>query len=144
MAQNRFTTSTSCSVSCAKIVEIAETIETQEIKKLWPQFNRAQKRYVPLFGIVHYYDQTGFSRLGLKKLKSKRESEILVGSILEGHELLRRIVSENELCLRLAGIPKSKEHCIDENCVCCKIGKRQMNAYNQKLEMVLNGLLEKL
>jgi DNA polymerase-3 subunit epsilon len=119
----------------------AFTLETQEIKKLWPQFNRAQKRYVPLFGIVHYYDQTGFHRLGLKKLKSKRESEILVSSVLEGQDLLRQMVSENELCLRLAGIPKSKEHCLSENCVCCKTGKRQMNAYNQKVEMVLNGKL---
>ena len=93
---------------------------------MWPQFSRAQKRYEPLFGIVHYEDQTGFKRLGLKKLKGKWESEILVKSILEGHDLLRQMAQENELCLRLGGISKSKEHCIETNCVCCKTGKGQM------------------
>ncbi len=117
----------------------AFALETQEIKKLWPQFNRSQKRYEPIFGIVNYFDQNGFSRLALKKLKSKRESEILVSGILEGHELLRQMVSEHELCLRLAGIPKSKEHCVKENCVCCKATKQQMKSYSRR---VANSLKE--
>ncbi len=121
----------------------AFALETKEIKKLWPQFNRAQKRYEPIFGIVTYYDQTGFIRLGLKKLKSKRESEILVSNILDGHELLRQLVAENELCIRLAGIPKSKEHCIETDCVCCKTNKRQIRHYNRKVEMALTGWSEK-
>ncbi|MCX6198795.1 MAG: exonuclease domain-containing protein [Bacteroidetes bacterium] len=119
----------------------ALALETEEIKKLWPQFNKAQKGYVPLFGIVHYEDQNGFSRLGLKKLKSKREAPVLVRSILEGHELLRSLVAEHELCLRLAGISKSREHCIETNCVCGKTNKRSVSAYNRKVKKALDDLV---
>lgn len=119
----------------------ALALETQEIKKLWPQFNKAQKGYVPLYGIVHYEDQNGFSRLGLKKLKSKREAPILVSNILEGHELLRNLVAEHDLCLRLAGIPKSREHCIETNCVCGKTNRRSVIAYNRKVKKALEGLV---
>lgn len=126
---------------CANETE-ALALETKEIQKLWPKFNRAQKRYVPLFGIVHYYDQPGFKRLALQKLKSKRESDIRVSSILEGYDLLRSIAAENELCLRLSGIPKSREHCQEENCVCCNPSKKKMETYNKRVEEVLAQLSE--
>ncbi len=117
--------------------EEAFRLETNEIKTRWPEFNRAQKRYSPLFGIVCYCDQTGFKRLALKQLKNKREPAILVASVMEGHELLRGLVTEYELCLRLSGIPKDKEHCVNENCACCKTGKRQICAYNKRVENAL-------
>lgn len=119
----------------------AFALETQEIKKLWPQFNRAQKRHEPIYGIVNYYEQTGFHRLGLNKLKSKSESGILVSSILEGHELLRKLVAENELCLRLAGIPKNKEYCIESNCVCSNTEEQHIRTYNRKVSNALNSML---
>ncbi len=122
--------------------QAAFTLETQEIKRIWPQFNRAQKRYEPLFGIVHYNDQTGFSRLALKKLNNKRESNFQVKTLLEGQELLRKLVTEHELCLRLAGIPKSKEHCIETDCVCCKTNKRHIKIYNKKVEAALTSLMD--
>jgi DNA polymerase-3 subunit epsilon len=120
--------------------EEAFRLETKEIKTRWPEFNRAQKRYSPLFGIVCYCDQTGFSRLALKQLKNKREQAIFVASVLEGHELLRGLVTEYELCLRLSGFPKDKEHCVNENCACCKTTKRQVNAYNKKVETAWSNL----
>src|ERR1043165_1229707 len=71
--------------------EAAFELETKEIKKLWPKFNRAQKRFVPLFGIVNYYDQPGFSRLAVQRLKSRREASIHVSNLFEGYELLRSL-----------------------------------------------------
>lgn len=125
---------------CADEAE-ALALETKEIQKLWPKFNRAQKRYVPLFGIVHYFDQPGFKRLGIQKLKSRRESQIHVSSLIEGYELLRTIATEHELCLRLAGIPKSREHCESEKCVCCSKSTKKMKAYNLRVENVLSQLV---
>jgi DNA polymerase-3 subunit epsilon len=120
--------------------EEAFRLEINEIKTRWPEFNRAQKRYSPLFGIVCYCDQTGFKRLALKQLKSKREPAIFVASVLEGHELLRGLVTDYELCLRLSGFPKDKEHCLNENCACSKTNKRQVNAYNKKVETAWSSL----
>lgn len=122
--------------------EEALALETKEIKTRWPEFNRAQKRYTPLFGIVHYYDQTGFGRLALKQLKNKREGVIPVKGVLEGHELIRGLVAEHQLCLRLSGIPKDKQHCVNENCVCTKTSKRIISRYNKRLSSVFSELKE--
>jgi DNA polymerase-3 subunit epsilon len=121
--------------------EAALTLETQEIKKLWPLFNRAQKRYEPLFGIVSYEDQTGFSRMALKKLRSKQETDIHVSSILEGQDLLRQTASEHHLCLRLSGIPVNREHCTEINCICGKKSKRSIKSYNRKVKEALMQLV---
>jgi DNA polymerase-3 subunit epsilon len=121
--------------------EAALALETKEIKKLWPLYNRAQKRYEPLYGIVSYEDQIGFSRLALKKLRSKHEAAIHVSSILEGYDLLRQTVTEYNLCPRLAGIPMSREHCADSKCACLKTGKRSLKSYNLKVQEVLIQLV---
>lgn len=117
-------------------------LETREIKRLWPLYNRAQKGYEPLYGIVHYYDQNGFGRLAVKKMRTKREAAIPVKNVLEGQDLLRKLVSEFDLCLRLSGIPKSKEYCVETNCICCQTGKQQIAGYNQKAEEALQLLKE--
>lgn len=117
-------------------------LETREIKRLWPLYNRAQKGYEPLFGIVHYYDQNGFGRLAVKKLRNKLEAAILVKSVLEGHELLRNVVGEFDLCLRLAGIPRSKEYCEQVNCICCQTDSLQVEEYNHKTTEAMQLLKE--
>jgi DNA polymerase-3 subunit epsilon len=91
---------------------------------------------------VHYYDQNGFGRLAVKKMRTKREAAIPVKNVLEGQDLLRKLVSEFDLCLRLSGIPKSKEYCVETNCICCQTGKQQIAGYNQKAEEALQLLKE--
>lgn len=120
----------------------AFALETREIKRLWPRFNRAQKHYEPLYAIVHYTDQNGYGRLAVKKLKNRREHGLPVKTILEGHELLRQSVTAYNLCLRLTGIPKQKQYCINENCECCSNSKQQINTYNKKVQQALEWLNE--
>ncbi|HVZ26361.1 MAG TPA: exonuclease domain-containing protein, partial [Sediminibacterium sp.] len=46
---------------------IASLLESVEIKRLWPAFNKSQKRYEQLWGIYHFEDNRGFRRLAIDK-----------------------------------------------------------------------------
>ncbi|MFN8308467.1 MAG: exonuclease domain-containing protein [Chitinophagales bacterium] len=117
--------------------EAALMLETREIKRLWPVHNRAQKHYEPIFGLVDYFDQNGYRRLAIQKLKHKRDSFLHLPNVLEGHNLIRQAVNENALCLRLAGIPVNKHHCKSSNCVCCNTDEHVIEQYNKKVDRVL-------
>ena len=122
--------------------EAAFALESAEIKKLWPIYNRAQKGYEPLYGIVQYEDQNGFYRLALKKLKNKREALVCIPGVLQGHEIIRQMVAEYDLCLRLSGIPKSRISCLNERCICSKKGKDTRDQYNEQVISAMMGLEE--
>jgi len=48
-------------------------MESIEIKRIWPLFNRSQKKFENRFGICSYVDQRGVLRLGIVK-KKKHQS----------------------------------------------------------------------
>ncbi len=60
---------------CAISFEICATelmallLECIEIKRLWPAYNRALKRFEAQFGLLLYEDQTGYKRLAVGKLR---------------------------------------------------------------------------
>lgn len=118
----------------------ALALETKEIKRLWPAFNRAQKGYEPQYGIVQYFDQSGFKRLAVKKVKNKSEWHIPVANVLQAHDLLRKVAAEHELCLRLSGIAKNIERCREEECICCTVTPHGKQQYLQRVTEALQSL----
>ncbi len=110
--------------------QTAFTLENQEIKRLWPKFNIAQKHYVPTYGLIEYIDQNGFRRLGIERLKKKQGALYYFQSRLEALESLRANVAAYGLCLRLSGLAKDKEVCEQNGCVCCS-NSNEADTYNQ-------------
>src|SRR3546814_10931914 len=47
---------------------MALLLECQEIRRLWPVYNRALKRFEPKFGLYAYEDQNGYMRLATGRL----------------------------------------------------------------------------
>lgn len=82
--------------------------ESHEIKRLWPELNRAQKRREDSFGIFEYTDQHGFKRLGIDKIKSSFPSVYTFGYYLQGIELLRMVCEEFKLLPELCSLSKRK------------------------------------
>lgn len=76
---------------------IASLLESVEIKRLWPVFNKSQKRYEQLWGIYHFEDSRGYRRLAIDK-KQKHTTPIASFSMLvDAHRLLWKLVKEFEL-----------------------------------------------
>lgn len=76
---------------------IACLLESVEIKRLWPIYNKSQKRYEQLWGIYRFEDSRGYLRLAIDK-KQKHTSPVANFALLaDAHRMLWKLVREFEL-----------------------------------------------
>lgn len=88
---------------------MAHILESVEIRKLWPVYNRSQKGYHPRFGLFTYEDRNGYKRLGIEKHKHHYRPVYTFNTITEGHHWLRRLASEFGLCARLCNLAREAD-----------------------------------
>ena len=76
---------------------IACLFESVEIKRLWPIYNKSQKRYEQLWGIYLFEDNKGYHRLAIDK-KRKHSTPVASFALLaDAHRMLWKLVKEFEL-----------------------------------------------
>ena len=112
---------------------VALLLESHEIKRLWPEFNRSQKHYEPKFGIIQYSDQRGINRLAIEKIRKNSRAMAYFETITECHNRLKVMMEEYELCPRLIGVATAPESCVDEHCACRQGDKKIIEEYNRKV-----------
>lgn len=121
---------------------MALLLESHEIKRLWPAFNRSQKRFEPVFCIADYHDQNGYHRLCINKAAKGVKPLAAFSTISEGQGLLRRLTDDFELCPRLNGLNPDTGACTGNNCNCTGTGKNKAGAYNKKVSRAIEALLQ--
>jgi DNA polymerase-3 subunit epsilon len=119
---------------------VALLLESHEIKRLWPQFNRSQKHYEPRFGIIQYSDQRGIIRLAMQKIRKNSSATAYFETLTECHNRLKEITGEYELCPRLTGVATDPESCEDEHCACRKGDKKVIAEYNKRAVPAVEAL----
>lgn len=119
---------------------MALVLESHQIKHYWPAFNRAQKRFEPVFGILEYFDQRGFHRLGIEKMKKGVKPLAAFSTMIGAFDALRSINTEFGLCPRLTGIATNEQQCIENNCACTKTKKKNITSYNKKVLKAVDAL----
>lgn len=92
---------------------VALLLESHEIKRLWPKYNRAQKHISYQWGIYRYEDRQGYHRLNISKKVKGVLPLMSFYSHSDAWQFLLAKVKEFELCPRLAGIQKSDGACYD-------------------------------
>lgn len=83
---------------------MAHILESTEIRKLWPTFNRSQKGYLPQFGLFGYHDRVGYKRLAIEKNKFSFAPIYSFNSINEGNIRVRELIGEFGLCPHLCNL----------------------------------------
>ncbi|MEE1896973.1 exonuclease domain-containing protein [Flavobacterium rakeshii] len=73
---------------------MALLLECCEIRKLWPEHNRALKKFEPKFGLYHYEARSGYKYLGVGKLAKGQTSVEHFFSLHEGVNLLLSLAGE--------------------------------------------------
>lgn len=86
---------------------MAHILESAEIRRLWPQYNRSQRGFLPAFGLFTYEDQQGYTRLLVEKAKPHQKPIYAFNTIAEGHNRLRELIHEFELCPRLCSLARA-------------------------------------
>lgn len=73
---------------------MALILESHEIRRLWPVFNRSQKRFHHKFGLYSYEDSKGYVRLTIEKRRSCLPAIYTFDYMPEGLNYLRKLVPE--------------------------------------------------
>jgi DNA polymerase-3 subunit epsilon len=120
---------------------MALLLESHEIKRLWPEYNRSQKRYEPRYGIIEYTDQRGIIRLGVDKLKKGTSALAFFDNITECLSSLKAVVEGHELCPRLTAIATHEDSCAEAKCPCRSGNKKHIEAYNKKARPAIRTLM---
>ncbi|MEE1885584.1 exonuclease domain-containing protein [Pedobacter flavus] len=129
--------STSCGTELMALIT-----EATEIKRLWPENNKALKKYEATYGLYEYVDQKGYLRLGIDKKNKNIQPFISFNNLLNALNFLNNWVETHDLCPRLSGIYKFSYNCEQNrpNCNCLK----SHDEYNQLVEKAIDHLnLEK-
>lgn len=126
---------------------MAHILESAEIRRLWPSHNRSQRGYLPRFGLFVYEDRNGYKRFGIEKNKLYFKPVHTFNTIIEGHNRIRELIQEYNLCARLCNLAKTEdcstsmyaEHCEG---ACC--GDEDVAAYNTKVDNAVNSMQQLL
>jgi DNA polymerase-3 subunit epsilon len=119
---------------------IALLVESHEIKRLWPEFNRAQKFAAANFGLFQYTDRNGYQRLTISKVPPRQRAMINFGSMREGRQLLQSLVRRFNLCPKLCGLQKTVGACYDVKIGICDgacEGAISTGQYNERIAQAM-------
>lgn len=122
---------------------MAFILEAAEIKKLWPENNRAMKRFEQKYSLYHFEDQNGYIRLGIDKYRKNGTVLYSFNHLLEGHQLLKTMASEHLLCEKLCFIQKQKMACTGHAngaCLGACIGEESAEEYNYRVKQAIQQL----
>lgn len=121
---------------------IAFILESQEIRKLWPKYNQAQKHRVEEWGIYDYEDRNGYLRFSVNQVTRGSRPLIRFSSKGDAWNFLWEKVRLFELCPKLSGLQISKGLCFDYQtgecrgaCMCVESVKK----YNKRVEKVIDA-----
>jgi DNA polymerase-3 subunit epsilon len=123
---------------------IALLIESSEIKKHAPRFNRAQKRKVMQYGLYAEKDDRGYYRLIIDKTANRinQSPETCFQNKTEAKAILSKLIERHWLCQKLCGMYDTDGACFHYEIRQCNgacIGKEQADIYNKRVMKSLSG-----
>ncbi|MGF2412164.1 exonuclease domain-containing protein [Ferruginibacter sp.] len=122
---------------CATELE-ALVLESTEIKRIWPLYNRSQKQPLQKYALYLFEDARGYMRLAIDK-KKKNISALYVFNLLhEGLVMLQKMIEEFELNAKLCFVDKTPFTINDYEFL------EPPSIYNGKVNRALEALNEQL
>ncbi|MFN6375315.1 MAG: hypothetical protein ACK4YD_09115, partial [Chitinophagia bacterium] len=118
-------------------------MESIEIKRIWPLFNRSQKKFENKFGICSFVDQKGVLRLGIVKKKKYIQTHTTFPMQVDGMRLLNRLAREHGLCPKMCFLQLETVDCLGiEESFCEGICNHEedLASYNSKVQLALADL----
>lgn len=125
---------------------IASILESQEIRRLWPKYNLAQKYKVEEWGVFDYEDRNGYLRFCVNTVSRGARALITFTSKGDAWNFMWEKVREFDLCPKLTGLQLSKGLCYSHQSGNCKgacMGVESVEKYNGKAQAAVDSFFEK-
>ena len=124
---------------------IALILESQEIRRLWPRYNQAQKFKVEEWGIFNYEDRNGYMRFSVNIITRGSMPLIRFSSKGETWNFLWEKVRDFDLCPKLSGLQVAKGLCFDYQTGECRgacMGVETVKKYNKRVMKAIESFKE--
>jgi len=115
---------------------VASLLESAEIKKHKPVFNRSLRRSLFQYGLFSYTAKDGYIHFSVEQIKGDRLPLTSYSSRKEGMSHLQRLLDEFNLCQKLCGLYTSSGGCFDHHMGICRgacIGDESPAEYNDRV-----------
>lgn len=122
---------------------MAFILEAVEIKRLWPAYNRSLKRFEHTYGLYLFEDQNGYLRIAVDKHKKFSKPFYTFNRVLDGHNMIKTLIGDFNLCPKLCFVQRNTEPCISINEQVCLQACQQVESpesYNNRVLDALNNL----
>lgn len=122
---------------------VALLFESSEIKKIYPKFNRAQRRSSESFGLFSYKDRKGIIHLAWNSLKLIKQPIIKFYSNSEARNFTEKLCERYELCPKYCHLQTNVSGCFHYQLKQCKGICRDLetiDSYNERVELAINSL----
>lgn len=120
---------------------IALILESQEIRRLWPKYNQAQKYRVEEWGIFDYEDRNGYLRFSVNIVTKGSHPLVRFSSKGEAWNFLWEKVREFDLCPKLCGLQVAKGLCFNYQTGECHgacEGVETVKRYNKRVHKAID------
>ena len=122
---------------------LALLLESSEIKKRYPKYNRAQKNNKESIGLFTYEDQKGIIHLAFNKIKLVADAMMTFYSIQECRNFLEKLCEEYKLCPKYCHLQTNVKVCFHHQLKECKgicCDKESPKEYNQRVKEAINSI----
>lgn len=125
---------------------IALILESQEIRRLWPKYNQAQKYKVEEWGIYNYEDRNGYQRFSVNIVMKGARPLMRFSTKGDAWNFLWDKVRTFDLCPKLCGLQITQGLCFNYQtgeckgaCMCIETVKK----YNKRIEKAIASFQSK-
>ena len=124
---------------------IAFMLESQEISRLWPRYNLAQKYRIEEWGIYGYEDRNGYLRFAVNVAKRGTQPLATFATKGDAWSQMWEKVNAYQLCPKMCGLQMAKGLCFSHQSGLCKgacVGKETRRKYNSRVEKAIRSFYE--
>jgi len=120
---------------------IALLLESDEIKKHKPLYNRLQRRTSYKYGLYSFYLQSGYHVIQIEKIKTTGKPHTVFSSFDEALVVVHELAAKYNLCQKLCGLYQNHGACFQHSVGQCSgacIGQEPADAYNSRVATALS------
>jgi len=120
---------------------IALLLESAEIKKHKPRYNRQRLSESYSHSIIWFTDDKGIINLSIVPFQETGNSLKSFTSLMTARELLDRWIDEHLLCINYCGLMENHSVCFNHHIKKCNgicAGKEDVEVYNQRVKQIIN------
>lgn len=119
---------------------IALLLESEEIKKHKPRYNRMRKSEEFTHSIDYFYDKIGILNFKIAEQTLSENALMTFNSYSSAREKLDTLIESHQLCLRYTGLTSEESVCFDHQLKKCNgicAGEEEIDVYNIRAKKIL-------